>query len=126
MRNYTRDEDAMGQAARVWQSTRVRAEHYRGYVRKVADRPRDTAQPAEPIKALSYPMPALPASSPGIRPTDPPDVSPEYMQKIAWRLAEDSRHKMARSVEAIAKQRDALLALVEAHHLGKGIELVSA
>jgi hypothetical protein len=88
-------------------------------VRKLSDKPRDAEPPAELIKALSYPMPALPASSPGIRPTDPPDVSPEYMQKIAWRLAEDSRRKMARSVEAIVKQRDALLALVEAHNLAK-------
>jgi len=71
----------------------------------------------ELIKALSYPLPAPPAQSPGIRPLDPPDVSPEYMQKIVWRLAEDSRHKMARSVEAIVRQREALLALVEAHNL---------
>ena len=48
------------------------------------------------------------------------------MQRIAWQLAEDSRHKMARSVEAITKQRDALLALVEAHNLGKSVQLVSA
>jgi len=104
----------------------LRAEHYRGYVRKLTDRPRGAEPLAELIKALSYPMPAQPASSPGIRPTDPPDVSPEYMQKIAWRLAKDSRHKMARSVEAIVKQRDALLALVESHDLGKDVELVSA
>ena len=93
----------------------LRAEHYHGYVRKLTDRPRNAEPPAELIKALSYPLPASPASSPGIRPPDTPDVSPEYMQKIAWRLAEDSRHKMARSVEAIVKQRDALLALVESH-----------
>jgi hypothetical protein len=79
----------------------LRAENYRGYMRKLSDKPRDAEPPAELIKALGYPMPAPPASSPGIRPTDPPDVSPEYMQKIAWRLAEDNRHKMARSVEAI-------------------------
>ena len=104
----------------------LRAENYRGYMRELGDRSRDAQPPAELIKALSYPPPAPPASSPGIRPTDPPDVSPEYMQKIAWRLAEDSRHKMVRSVEAITKQRDALLALVEAHNLSKSVQLVSA
>ena len=104
----------------------LRAEHYRGFVRKLSDRPRDAEPPAELIKALGVPLPPLPPQRPGVRPTDPPDVSPEYMQKIAWRLAEDSRHKMARSVEAIVKQRDALLALVEAHNLGKDVELVSA
>jgi hypothetical protein len=103
----------------------LRAEHYRGYVRKLSDRPRGAKPPAELTKALSYPLPAPTASSPGIRPTDPPDVSPEYMQKVAWRLAEDSRHKMARSVEAIVKQRDALLALVEGHNLGRNDELTS-
>ena len=97
----------------------LRAEQYRGYVRKLTDRPRNAEPPAELIKALRYPLPAPPSSSAGIRPPDPPDVSPEYMQKIAWRLAEDSRHKMARSVEAIVKQRDALLALIEAHNLAK-------
>ena len=94
-------------------------------MRKLSDRPRDAQPPAELIRALSYPLPAPRASSPGIRPTDPPDVSPEYMQKIAWRLAEDSRHKMARSVEAIVKQRGALLALVEGHNLGRNDELIS-
>jgi hypothetical protein len=103
----------------------LRAEHYRGYVRKLTDRPRDAQPPAQLIKALSYPLPAPPASSPGICPTDPADVSPEYMQKIAWRLAEDSRRKMARSVEAIVKQGDALLTLVEAHNLTKKFELTS-
>jgi hypothetical protein len=103
----------------------LRAEHYRGYMRKLTDRPRDAQSPAELIKALSYPLPAPPAQSPGLRPPDPPDVSPEYMRKIAWRLTEDSRHKMARSVEAIIKQRDALLALVEAHNLARKVELVS-
>ena len=103
----------------------LRAEHYRGYVRKLTDRPRDAELPAELIEALSYPPPAPPTPRPGIRPTDPPDVSPEYMQKIAWRLAENSRHKMARSVEAIVKQREALLALVEAHNLAKKVELMS-
>ena len=102
----------------------LRAENYRGYMRKLSDRARDAQPPAELIEALRYPPP--PPPRPGIRPTDPPDVSPEYMQRIAWRLAEDSRHKMARSVEAITKQRDALLALVEAHNLGKSVQLVSA
>ena len=32
---------------------------------------------------------------------------------------------MARSVEAIVKQREALLALVEAHNLAKKVELMS-
>jgi hypothetical protein len=96
----------------------LRAEHYRGYVRRLTDRPRDAQPPAELIEALRYPQPPSLPSRPGIRPPDPPDVSPEYMQRIAWRQAEDSRHKMARSVEAIVKQRDALLALVEQHDPG--------
>jgi hypothetical protein len=57
----------------------LRAEHYRGYVRKFSDMPRNAQPPAELIKALSYPLPAPPASSPGARPPDTPDVSPEYM-----------------------------------------------
>ena len=103
----------------------LRAENYRGYMRKLSDKPRDAEPPAELINALGCASASLPPPRPGIRPTDPPDVSPEYMQKIAWRLAEDSRHKMARSVEAIVKQRNALLALIEAHNLDKDVELVS-
>jgi hypothetical protein len=103
----------------------LRAENYRGYMRKLTDRPRGAQPPAELIKALAVPLPPLPPSRPGIRPPDTPDVSPEYMQKIAWRLTEDSRHKMARSVEAIVKQRDTLLALVEAHNLVKKVEVIS-
>ena len=41
----------------------LRAENYRGYVRKLSDRPRNPEPPAELIKTLSCPLPAhrLPA-----------------------------------------------------------------
>ena len=65
----------------------LRAEHYRGYVRKLTDRPRDAELPAELIEALSYSA-TCPTHrrGPAFARPDPPDVSPEYMQKIAWRV----------------------------------------